>query len=146
MDCASPRRRVLLASTREGDPLVRRILGPLEVDVLSAFTHEEAIERIREGVDLVLCSLRFDESRMLDLLSEVGASVHHPPLLCCRLLDSDIRESSLHAAFTVAGHLGAAAVLDFPDLVRREGLARAEAALRESVAAQLHDIGHASMS
>ena len=137
---------MLLATTREGDPLVRGILASVGVDILSTFTYDEAIERIRAGVDLVLCTFRFDDSRMLDLLSEVASAPHHPPLVCWRLLDSDLPEASLHAAFTAAGQLGAVALLNFPELMRREGFARAEAALRESVAAQLHGIGHASMS
>ena len=145
MDPAPSQPRMLLATTPEGEPVVRDILAPLRADLLCAFTHEEAIARIREGVDVVLCTLRFDDSRMLDLLAEVGASPHHPPLVCCRLLDSDLPEASLRAAFTVAGHLGAA-VLNFPELVRREGFVRAGAALRESVAAHLHGVGQASMS
>jgi len=146
MDHASPHCRVLLACTPEGDPVVRRILAPLGVEMLSAFTQEEAVDRIRNGVDVVLCSLRFDESRMLDLMSEMRDLASHPPVVCCRVLDSDLPESSLRAAFTAAGYLGAVALLSLPDLARHRGEPGAEAMLRETVAAHLHDIGHESMS
>lgn len=125
---------------------MRRILAPLGVEMLSSFTQEQAIDRIRNGVDVVLCSLRFDESRMLDLMSEVRHLASHPPVVCCRILDSDLPERSLQAAFTTAGYLGAVALVNLPDLARHQGEASAEAMLREAVAAHLHGIGHESMS
>ena len=141
-----PHFRVLLACTRSGEPVLRRILRPLGVEAVVAFTHEEALARIEEGVDLVLCSLRFDESRMLELIVELGRARPHLPFVCCRVLPSDLPEASLRAAFTAAGHLGAVAVVDLPGLERCEGAGRAEGTLRTSVAAHLQGEGRASMS
>lgn len=138
--------RVLLACTETGEPVLRRILAPLRVETVSAFTHEQAVERIREGVDLVVCSLRFDESRMLDLVAETAAARPHLPFVCCRVMDSDLPQTTLHGAFVAAGHLGAVAVIDFPELSRSEGEERAQGHVRETVAAHLHDAAHASMS
>jgi len=137
--------RVLLASTPSADPILRHILAPLR-DIVSAYTHEEAIARIDAGVDLVVCSLRFDESRMLDLIAEVAGSRPHLPFICCRVLESELPGTSLRAAFTAAGHLGAVAVVDLPQLVRSCGERLAQAQLNACVRAHLRGPGHASMS
>ena len=137
--------RMLLASTPSADLILRHILAPLG-EIVSAYNHEEAIAQIEAGVDLVVCSLRFDESRMLDLIAEVAQHLPHLPFICCRVQDSDLPESSLRAAFTAAGHLGAVAVMDLPQLVRAGGEHCAEAQLNACVRAHLHGAGHASMS
>ena len=139
-------RRILLACTQPGEPVLRAILDPLGADILAALTHEQAVERIREGVDLVVCSLRFDESRMLDLVAEIAGTSPHAPFVCCRVLDSDLPQTSLRAAFIAAGHLGAVAALDFPALTRALGARRAEREVRAIVAAHLQDAEHPSMS
>jgi hypothetical protein len=140
-----PKPRVLLASTPGADPILRHILAPLG-EVVSAFTHEEAIRHIEAGVDAVVCSLRFDESRMLDLIAEVAQRLPHLPFICCRVQESELPESSLRAAFTAAGHLGAVAVVDLPRLVRSAGEVGAEAQLHACVRSHIHGAGHASMS
>jgi hypothetical protein len=138
--------RILLASTASGEAILRRILDPLGVEAVAAFTREQALERIGEGVELVVCSLRFDESRMLDLVAEIVPLRPHLPFVCCRVIDSDLPPASLRAAFTAAGHLGAVAVIDFPELTRCEGAGRAESDVRASVASHLHGAPRASMS
>jgi len=137
--------RVLLASTPSADAILRQLLEPFG-GFVSAYTHEEAIEQIEAGVDLVVCSLRFDESRMLDLIAEVARLKPHLPFICCRVQESELPESSLRAAFTAAGHLGAVAVIDLPEIMRAAGADRAEAQLNACVRAHLQGAGHASMS
>jgi DNA-binding NtrC family response regulator len=139
-------RRILLACTELAEPVLRAMLDPLGVDLVAAFTHEQAVERVREGVDLVVCSLRFDESRMLDLVGEIAATNPPLPYMCCRVLASDLPQTSLRAAFIAAGHLGAVAAIDFPALERSLGVGRAEREVRATVAAHLQDAEHASMS
>jgi hypothetical protein len=141
----SPTPRVLLASTPSADPILRHSLAPLG-DVVSAFTHEEAMRHIEAGVDAVVCSLRFDESRMLDLIAEVAGRLPHLPFICCHVLESELPEASLRAAFTAAGHLGAVAVVDLPRLARSVGVHCAQAELNACVRAHLHGAGHASIS
>jgi len=140
-----PRFRILLASTPKGDPILRRILEPIG-QVVSAFTHDEAIAAIGGGVDLVVCSLRFDESRMLELLAQVARQLPDVPFVCCHVLDSELPEPSMQAAFTAAGQVGAVEVVDLAGITRREGADHAAARLRSSVRAHLHGAGHASMS
>jgi CheY-like chemotaxis protein len=137
--------RILLACTAQGEPVLRPILEPL-AEIVVAFDHEEAIAHIERGVDLVLCSLRFDESRTLDLIAELARQRPHLPVVCCRVMQSDLGEASLRAAFVAAGHLGAVALVNLPELERREGAAPAQAKLRAAVLDHLHGVGHASMS
>ena len=139
-------RRILIASTPAGESILRRILEPLGAKSVSAVTREEALDRVGEGVDLVVCSLRFDESRMLDLLAAIASLRPHLPFLCCRVLDSGLPHASLCAAFTAAGHLGAVAAMDFQEIAASEGIARAESELRSYVADHLHDAPRASTS
>ena len=64
--------RVLLADVAEDFEMIERILGP-EVKVARAASLEDALEAIVAGVDLVLCGIHFDDSRMFDLLRYVKA-------------------------------------------------------------------------
>lgn len=143
---ATPPPRILLASTLDGMVVLRRALAPLEARTTCAYSHDEALQQVDRGIDVVVCSLRFDESRMLDFVAEMGRAHPGLPFVCCSVLESDLPAQSLRAAFTAAGHLGAVAVLDLPDLVRREGAELAERSLREAVLASVHGVGHASMS
>ncbi len=143
---ASRRSRILLACTLENADTLRRALDRLDAEITCAFSREEAMDRLDGGVDLVVCSLRFDESRMLDFMAQLARERPWLPLVCCHVMDSDLPEPSLDAAFTVAGYLGAVAVLNLPDL-RRQGAELAERSLREAVASNLHDeVARASMS
>src|SRR5690242_4770808 len=107
----SRRSRVLLACTAEVASTLRRALADLDAEIRCAYSKEEALASV-EGVDLVVCSLRFDESRMLDLVAQLARERPRLPLVCCHVAESDLPEPSLDAAFTVADHLGAVAVLD----------------------------------
>ena len=142
---APHRSRVLLACTRDSAHSLRRALVGVDADITCAYSKEEALARV-ECADVVVCSLRFDESRMLDFVAQVARERPSLPFLCCQVTDSDLREPSLDAAFTAADHLGAVAVLNLFQLARREGTRRAEQALRDAVVSHLHDVGHASMS
>jgi DNA-binding NtrC family response regulator len=138
--------RVLVACSRDSEEILRNALDPLGVRILRAYTHDEAKAHLDAGIDVVVCSLRFDESRMLDFIAEIARERPRLPVVCCHV-SGKLREASLRAAFTAAGHLGAVAVVDFPDPDREAQTAGANAELRAAVAANLsHDVGHASMS
>jgi len=138
--------RILIACTAQGEPILRRALEPLQASIVCALSKDSAIREMERGVDLAVCSLRFDESRMLEFVADVARKRPRLPFVCCRVLASDLPEASLRGAFAAAGHLGAVAVLNLPELAQREGEALAEAALRDAVALHLHDLGHASIS
>jgi len=143
---ASRRSRILLACTVESAETLRRALDGLDAEITYAFSKEEAVARLDGGVDLVVCSLRFDESRMLDFMAELARERPGLPLVCCHVMHSHLPGPSLDAAFVAAGYLGAVAVVNLPELARRQGDDRAERSLRETVASSLHEVARASMS
>lgn len=143
---ASIRPRVLLACTAESADTLRRALAGLDAEITCTFSKEEAMARIARGVDLVVCSLRFDESRMLDFVAQIARERPRLPMVCCKAMDSDLPGTSLDAAFTAAGELGAVAVINLPEIARRRGADLAERCLREAVASRLHGAARASMS
>ena len=140
------RPRILLACTPDDEPVLRIALAGLDAEVVGAHAHDEALREIARGIDLVVCSLRFDESRMFDFIAEVGRERPRLPFICCRVLESHLPERALRAAFAAAGHLGAVAVVNLPELVRHVGALRARADLRETVRAQVHGAAQASMT
>jgi DNA-binding NtrC family response regulator len=146
MDGNTPSGRVLVACSPDSEEVLRGALAPLGVPIARAFTHDEAKAHLEAGIDVVVCSLRFDESRMLDFIAEVARERPRLPVVCCHV-SSRLREASLRAAFAAAGHLGAVAVVDFPEGGGANEAAAAQAALRAAVAESLsHGVDRASIS
>jgi hypothetical protein len=108
---------------------LRRAIGR-HVGLVPCHTFDEAKARLaRGGIDLVLCGLYFDESRMLDLLHHVRGTL---PFLSCRLLSLDRPTVSLEALRLACENLGAV-FLDLPALRQQHGAEGAEARLAERV-------------
>ena len=112
-----PHPLVLLACAPSEAAMLERLV-PREAQVIRVTSIEEAVERMTPGVDAIVCSLQFDESRMLELAREAHSRLPDVPLLCCSTAPSRITSTWLHAAAIAAASLGAAAFLDL-----REGLA-----------------------
>ncbi len=73
------------------------------------------------GIDAIVCSIHFDESRMFD------------PLVCCRILHSPLSARAIEALVTTAKSLGCRQVVDFNQLQRSHGEAEADRRLCETV-------------
>lgn len=125
--------------------MLRHALAAIDAQTVTAHDVAGAMHALGHGIDLVVCTLLFDESRMLELAARVGRERPQLPFVCCRVM-SDLPAHSLDAAFAAAGHLGAVATVDLPHTARGEALARAEEALCRAVRAHLHDARQASMS
>ncbi len=137
-------------------PLIVAACSPGAAEVLSgvlcgaarlvpAGSEHEALRMIEElaAPDLLVCSLRFDESRMLELVAHAAVSRPGLPCVCCRLATRGrIGEASLRAAFTAARQLGAAACFDLLALERDLGRCAARDRLREAMLALAHDGRH----
>jgi hypothetical protein len=133
------RPRVLVACTPEGFPVLHGILGDA-VELVPVHSEEEALRRLARDarVALLLCSMRFDDSRMLDLVRD--AVVGHPriPCVCCRVNPgSHLSDESLHGAFVAAGFLGAQEFIDLPELEAALGAPRARERFRAIVLGHL---------
>lgn len=59
--------RVLIAGTRQAVDVLSKVLGN-DFELLSATSIAAALERLEEGVELVLCNVRFDDSRMFEFI------------------------------------------------------------------------------
>ena len=103
---------LVLLACESSETEVLRALLPAEAAVVTVDSTEHAVERIREGVDAVVCTLQFDDSRMLDLVREAHAERPELPVLCCRVFGSSVSDVSLRAAATAAFSMGVAAFLD----------------------------------
>src|SRR5690349_6823538 len=115
MDPPPQRRpRILLACVPSEAAALERLV-PRDAHVILVSSIAEALDRMGEGVDAIVCSLEFDESRMLDLAREAHARIPDVPVLCCATGRTRATSTWLHAAAIAAASLGAAAFIDIPE-------------------------------
>ena len=128
--------RLLVAGTPAVIRTIRQVLGD-EVECIAACSLEAAMHSIEEHPDMILCNVRFDESRMMELLS---AAKEQPetrgiPFLCMRL--APMPASWRRGVEVAALALGAVGFLDFSALELESGKDAAQQALREMVRTHL---------
>ena len=111
--------RVLVACTDSALGILARALDGW-ADWKPVYTLDAALRALDTHPDLVVCTLRFDDSRMLDLAAEI-AHRGGVPMLCCRVGVGELPEHSLAAAVIAAENLGAIGFVDFPRLVGESG-------------------------
>jgi len=128
--------RLLVAGTPPAIATIQELLGE-EVQCIPARCLEEAMLGIEGHPDAILCNVRFDESRMMELLSTVKEQpdTRAIPFLCLRL--SPMPVSWRRGVEIAALALGAAGFLDFSALERERGTDVVQQALREMVRTHL---------
>lgn len=105
-------RPIVLIACEPSETEVLRALVPAEACVMTATSTQEAVARMTEEIDAVICSMEFDESRMLDLVQAAHSQRPDLPVLCCRVFGSRISDLSLRAAATAAFSIGVASFID----------------------------------
>jgi hypothetical protein len=132
------RRRVLVAGTQDVIDTARAALGE-ELELAAAYSVAEALQQMDGGVELVLCNVRFDDSRMFDFLGALNAmpGARRVPVICCRVARSPISGGARRGIELALEALGVRAFLDLHELESRDGPAAARAALRGMVMAHL---------
>jgi len=129
--------RLLAAVTDLGYVHVRRALVD-RFELVPAFSMLQARTAIKSGdIDVVLCSIHFDESRMFELLHFAQQTAPHVPFVCCRMLHSPFNGSVIDGIARSAEAQGARGFIDFHEMQRREGTAAAAAKFSEAVSALL---------
>jgi hypothetical protein len=116
-----PRPRVLIAA----QPEAFRVLHGMLVDALDpvpAYKTVDALATVRgdpSSIALIICTVRFDESRMLDFLQEVkqDARTNAIPFVCCRVLPTVLSNDSMDRLAAVCRFCGAD---DFIDIAMME--------------------------
>ena len=128
--------RVLVAGTPLAIETLRRVAGG-EVEIVAASSVDEALTRLNTGPDAIVCSVRFNESRMFDFLVRLRAmpQATEVPVICCRTLDAPLSAARYRAIALAAEALGAAVFIDMHTARRAHGGAAAEALLRRAVMA-----------
>jgi hypothetical protein len=130
--------RVLVAGTQEVVDAARAALGE-ELELVAAYSVAEALKAVKGGVELVLCNVRFDDSRMFDFLGALNTAPgeRRVPVICCRVERSPMSAGARRGIELALEALGVLVFLDMYELEQRQGSAAAQAALRGAVMTHL---------
>lgn len=131
-------RRLLVAGTQDVVDAARAALGA-EFELAAAYSVSEALKQVEGGVDLVLCNVRFDDSRMFDFLGALNATPRSRrlPVVCCRVARTPVSAGARRGIELALEALGVLAFLDMQELESREGAEAARQALRAAVMSHL---------
>jgi CheY-like chemotaxis protein len=130
--------RVLVAGTELAIATCERILEG-EAQVIAARSVAQALERLDPAPDLIICSVRFDESRMFDFLEALQQLRDRcrAPVLCCRIVPEPLSPAMHRSIETAAKALGVKAFMDMDTEIRLHGTAEAAQRLRSLIHAHL---------
>jgi hypothetical protein len=127
--------RALIAAQPEAlkrlQPMLESLMATVPVRTL-----KEALRALeRNGFDLIICTVAFDDSRMIDFLEAVkrttsGAGI---PFLCCRALVGVLSDKLVQSTRAVSMQCGAVGLVDIANLDDDE----AQSVLRAAVTAYL---------
>jgi hypothetical protein len=129
--------RILLAARKIArQPFITALED--DASIVGVETLDDAVTTLKRDpdIDVVCCTIYFDESRMFDLLRWVRVNCEGTPVVCARALPKDLPNISLEAVSIATRSLGAA-FIDFPALVRQSGTEAACLALRSTVLGQV---------
>jgi hypothetical protein len=138
-----PRPRVLVAGTRQGIASVREVLAG-EAELIGAQSVVEALAEVdRGGLDLIICNIRFDDSRMFDFLGALGdrPTARGVPVICCRVLHRPLSVGARRAIALALEALGVAEFVDMQAIEEEQGTDAAKDALRRAARARLQKRG-----
>jgi len=130
--------RVLVAGTQEVIDAARAVFGG-ELELVAAYSVAEALKQVESGIDLVLCNVRFDDSRMFDFLGALATmpAATRMPVVCCRVVRTPMSAGARRGIELALEALGVVAFVDMHTHEQKYGFGAAEAALREVVMTHL---------
>ena len=128
--------RLLVAGTPMAIKTLEQLLGA-GVDYLPARSMDDAVHGFELHPDMIVCNVRFDESRMMNLLQAAKESpaTRETPFLCLRL--APMPASWKKGIEVAALALGAIAFVDLSSMEKDLGRAAAEQELRRIVLSHL---------
>ena len=129
------RHRVLIASQPEAWAKVERMLDSA-VDLVPAHTMMHAfavLEREAGRIELIICTIAFDDSRMIDFLRAVkrNPASSAVPFLCARVLRGVLSDNMVGRMNALCKDCGALDFLDIAKLDERDAKAALKAAVLE---------------
>jgi response regulator RpfG family c-di-GMP phosphodiesterase len=127
------RHRVLIAAQPAASTVVQRMLAGV-VDVVPAYTVADAfhvLERDSARIDLILTTIAFDESHMVEFLQAVkrNARTSNIPFLCSRVLPGVLSQSLVQSMRSACKQCGAVDLVDIAALETDAGQAVLRAAV-----------------
>jgi len=133
-----PRPRVLIAGTQQAIDVLREALGR-DFELLSATSIHEALYLLDPRVDLILCNVRFDDSRMFEFLHALQSTPagRGVPVICCRLQSDPLTPRVRRAIEYALEALGITTFIDRPLLLERHPPAVIDEMLRQLVIDQV---------
>jgi hypothetical protein len=132
------RPRVLVAGTRLGIDSVREVLGG-DAELIGAQSVTEALVEVDRGVELIICNVRFDDSRMFDFLGALGErpAARGVPVICCRVLHRPLSVGTRRAIALALEALGVTEFVDMQAIEEEQGTEAARLALRRAALSRL---------
>jgi len=129
---------ILLAGTLDAIATAKSVLGP-DFSYRTAMSVHEATSQLRSDIDLVLCNVAFDESRMFEFIQVVRSSLADGivPILCFRHHERALSKSTHDAIELAVRTFERVAFIDLYSLSRAQGAAYAQSALRQAVLSEI---------
>jgi CheY-like chemotaxis protein len=112
------RQRALVASQPAAWARLQALLAPL-LDTVHVQTSQDAFKTLqRERIDLIICTIAFEDSRMIEFLQGVRrtASAGSIPFVCCRALASVLSDNMVEHMRAACLQAGAEALVDIAKL------------------------------
>jgi CheY-like chemotaxis protein len=129
------KKRVLAADRLEGIQTLHNVLGN-SVEIVAATSLKEATRLMHETqVDMIICGIHFDESRMFELSTLAhGSSRTKPiPFLMFRDLESRLEPTFFKSLEISAKVIGAVGFVDLFSLKQQFGVPMADQQFREII-------------
>jgi hypothetical protein len=125
------RPRILVAGPWATFKLIASVLR-IDAEFFFANTIEQGLRHVESGMCLIVCSERFDESRMFNFLHALEAipDARSVPLICCRQAASALSPTAHRVIAVALEALGVHDFLDMPNLRAAYGAEVAEEVLR----------------
>jgi response regulator RpfG family c-di-GMP phosphodiesterase len=130
--------RVLIAGTQQAIDFLQEVLGR-DFELLSATSIHEALYLLDPRVDLIICNVRFDDSRMFEFLHALQGTPagHGVPVICCRMQPDPLSPRVRRAVEHALEALGITTFVDRPLLLERYHTAVVDEMLRQLVSDRL---------
>ena len=129
---------MLVAGTQQAIETMHSIFGD-ELELIEARSIEEALARLDGSVELVICNVRFDESRMFNFLQALRErpNAHGIPVICCRTAPEALSREVRRAVEMALQALGVGTFIDLAALREQFDESIAAETLKQLAAAQL---------
>jgi CheY-like chemotaxis protein len=128
------RKRILGADAEQGIRTLRAVLGE-SAELIPADSLNQAVRVLENPVDLIICGIQFDESRMFDLLTHARQEprVQDIPFLVFRDLESELDPMFFKSLQISVTALGATGFVDLFALKQEYGIREADAKFRRII-------------